>query len=263
MAIIVVGGSNRGVGKTALVCGLIAALPEYRWAAVKISSHVHTQAASPDTDERGSGEPGPGELAEGAATSGPERGPAGSFRQVFARRMNERFGSGNPAALPATDAAPASGLIWEQSVAGEETDTGRYLAAGAARALLVTAVDGDLSDALNQLWPRFGRGSNLIFESNSVVHHVSADACVLIHAVAERALPLPARKPSFLAALRHADALVAHAAADKVIPEGLCLAGGDQAPPSPRPIFHLQALEQISPEMLAWLRRRLPEPLRF
>ena len=260
MAIIVVGGSNRGVGKTALVCGLIAALPEYRWAAVKISSHVPTQSTSSDTDERGTGE-----LAEDAVLRAQERGRTGSFRRVFARRMGERFGSGNPAALPAANTAPipvpASGLIWEESVAGEETDTGRYLAAGAARAMLVTAVDGDLSDALNQLWPRFGRGSNLIFESNSVAHHVSADACVLIHAVAERALPLPARKPSFLAALRHADALVAHAAADKVIPEGLCLAGGDQTP-SPRPIFHLQALEQISPEMLAWLRRRLPDPPR-
>jgi len=41
MAIIVVGGSGRGVGKTALVCGLIAALSEYRWTAVKITSHAH------------------------------------------------------------------------------------------------------------------------------------------------------------------------------------------------------------------------------
>lgn len=39
MAIIVVGGSNRGVGKTALVCGLIAALPEYDWTAVKVTTH--------------------------------------------------------------------------------------------------------------------------------------------------------------------------------------------------------------------------------
>ena len=31
MAIIVVGGSGRGAGKTALVCGLIRALPEIRW----------------------------------------------------------------------------------------------------------------------------------------------------------------------------------------------------------------------------------------
>jgi hypothetical protein len=41
MAIIVVGGSGRSVGKTSLICGLIAALPERSWIAVKISSHVH------------------------------------------------------------------------------------------------------------------------------------------------------------------------------------------------------------------------------
>ena len=41
MAVIVVGGSNRGAGKTALVCGLLSALPEFRWTAVKISSHDH------------------------------------------------------------------------------------------------------------------------------------------------------------------------------------------------------------------------------
>jgi hypothetical protein len=255
MAIIVVGGSNRGVGKTALVCGLIAALPEYRWAAVKITSHPHTQASSPDA----------GSFAKDASSSQPERGRPGSSRQVFAQSINERGRNSDPVANSTPASVPAPDLIWEESVAGEGTDTGRYLAAGAARALLATAVDGDLGGALNQLWPRFGRGSNLIFESNSVAHHLSADACLLIHAVAERALPLPERKPSFLAALRHADALVAHAGADKVIPDGLCLAGSDLGPGkrSPRPIFHLRALELISPEMLAWLRLRLPSPRHF
>ncbi len=38
---VVVGGSGRGVGKTALVCGVIAALPELEWIAVKITSDVH------------------------------------------------------------------------------------------------------------------------------------------------------------------------------------------------------------------------------
>jgi hypothetical protein len=253
MAIIVVGGSNRGVGKTALVCGLIRALTEYRWAAVKITSHLHTQSRSPEAPK----------LAGDLSSSPPERGGPGSFRQVFAERINERIGSGDP--VRNSTPAPSPDLIWEESVAGEGTDTRRYLAAGAERALLVTAVEGDLSSALNQLWPRFGRGSNLIFESNSVAHHLSADACLLIHAVAERALPLPERKPSFLAVLRHADALVAHAGADKVIPDGLCLARPDQGPEQrfPRPIFHLRALEQISPEMLAWLRLRLPSPQHF
>jgi hypothetical protein len=41
VAIIVVGGGGRGVGKTALVCGLIYALREFRWIAVKITSHEH------------------------------------------------------------------------------------------------------------------------------------------------------------------------------------------------------------------------------
>src|SRR5579863_9866900 len=75
MPIIVVGGSGRGVGKTSLVCGLISALDELRWTAVKISTHDH-------------GKPKP---------------------------------------------------IWEETSAGAETDTARYLTAGAERALLVTA----------------------------------------------------------------------------------------------------------------------------
>ena len=76
MAIIVVGGSSRGVGKTALVCGLIASLPEFRWTAVKITGHKH-------------GKPEP---------------------------------------------------VWEETTAGQGSDTARYLAAGARWALLVSAL---------------------------------------------------------------------------------------------------------------------------
>ena len=41
MAIIVVGGGGRGAGKTALVCGLMRALPQIPWTAVKITTHEH------------------------------------------------------------------------------------------------------------------------------------------------------------------------------------------------------------------------------
>ena len=77
MAIIVVGGGGRGAGKTALVCGLMRALPEIPWTAVKITSHEHGHRAKP---------------------------------------------------------------IFEETAPGQGTDTARYLAAGARRALLVTAV---------------------------------------------------------------------------------------------------------------------------
>jgi hypothetical protein len=39
MALVVVGGQSRKVGKTSVVCGLIAALPELRWTAIKLTQH--------------------------------------------------------------------------------------------------------------------------------------------------------------------------------------------------------------------------------
>ncbi len=248
MAIIVVGGSNRGVGKTTLVCALIAALTKYRWTAVKITTHDHKQAVSPSRAL----------TADDPAQELPRELRTQFLHQIFERRRVEWAGKPGP--------DPASSPIWEETTPGEETDTGRYLAAGAARALLVSALDGELNEPLNQLWPRFGRGTNFIFESNSVVHHVRPDVCLLIHGVAERELPLPERKPSFLAALRHADALVAHGQADQVIPDRLSLAGLEptpELPPAPRTIFQLRALDRPSPELLAWLRLRLAPPQHF
>ena len=41
MPIVTVSGHSRKVGKTSIVEGLISALPEYRWTALKVSSHRH------------------------------------------------------------------------------------------------------------------------------------------------------------------------------------------------------------------------------
>jgi len=41
MAIVVVGGHSRSVGKTSVVVGLIAALPEFHWTAMKVTQHGH------------------------------------------------------------------------------------------------------------------------------------------------------------------------------------------------------------------------------
>ncbi len=41
MAVVVVGGHSRNVGKTSVVAGLIAALPEMRWTAMKITQYGH------------------------------------------------------------------------------------------------------------------------------------------------------------------------------------------------------------------------------
>lgn len=41
MAVIVVGGHSRNIGKTSVVAGLIARLPQYRWTAFKITQYGH------------------------------------------------------------------------------------------------------------------------------------------------------------------------------------------------------------------------------
>ena len=41
MPVVVVGGHSRSVGKTSVVAGLVAALPEMRWTAIKITQYGH------------------------------------------------------------------------------------------------------------------------------------------------------------------------------------------------------------------------------
>lgn len=45
MALVVVGGHSRNVGKTSVVAGLIAALPEFKWTAIKITQYGHNICA--------------------------------------------------------------------------------------------------------------------------------------------------------------------------------------------------------------------------
>jgi hypothetical protein len=41
MALIVIGGHSRDIGKTSVVAGLISALPEFKWLAMKITQYGH------------------------------------------------------------------------------------------------------------------------------------------------------------------------------------------------------------------------------
>ncbi len=175
MAVVVVGGSGRSAGKTALVCGLIAALPEYAWTAVKISSHAH--------DKR---EP-----------------------------------------------------VWEEREPGKGTDTARYLAWGARRALLMTAADEDLALRTRELEGMLGPGAHVIYESNRIAEQVRADVCLAVLADTETA-----PKASFRGVVERADAMVARGDVDSVL-EGA------------KPVFHLAAMERVSAEMQIWLRERL------
>lgn len=41
MAVVVIGGHTRNIGKTSVVCGLLRALPELHWTALKITQYGH------------------------------------------------------------------------------------------------------------------------------------------------------------------------------------------------------------------------------
>lgn len=176
MAIVVVGGSGRGVGKTALVCGVIAALPDLEWIAVKITGDAHT----------------------------PEQ------------------------------------PIWEESTAGKDTDTARYLAAGARRAFLLTAADSiAMQTALDELGQRAPRKANFIFESNRILDFVKSDACLMV----DRAAAFTDAKTSFEQAMKRADAIVMHAQAGEL-----------PARIDEKPVFYVEQFERLPVELAAWIR---------
>jgi len=69
MAIVVVGGHTRNIGKTSVVAGLVRALPEMRWTAFKITQFGHGVCSA-------NGEPCDCETAEHTLAISEERDPA-------------------------------------------------------------------------------------------------------------------------------------------------------------------------------------------
>ncbi|MGA3045999.1 MAG: hypothetical protein ABSD67_05220 [Terracidiphilus sp.] len=182
MAIVVVGGSGRNVGKTALICGLIAELKELRWTAVKISSHNH-----------GKQEP-----------------------------------------------------VWEETTAGTGTDTARYLAAGAERALLISADGDELGAVVRQLIESQEPETHLILESNQVLIFLQPDIClaVLGNRLSAEATEM---KPSFRPFLQITDALISPTG-EAILPEGF-----DPA----KPVFRQASVGQVPREMVSWVGLQL------
>jgi len=188
VAIVVVGGSTKDIGKTALVCGVIAALRDFAWTAVKITGHNY----------------------ESEATS--------------SRTASE-----------STDST-----VWEEVNAGRTTDTARYLAAGARRALLVTRHGPEVP--LTEIRLAIEGDQNILFESNRIINVVKPDVCfALVGGWGTE------RKPSFVRLLSKADALVTLGTVElesAEVPAGI-------------PRFELQSLNHLTPEMVNWLRSRL------
>ena len=127
-------------------------------------------------------------------------------------------------------------VIREESVAGEETDTARYLAAGARRALLVTRFGDEVPAA--EIQRALGDDHNVIFESNRVVDVLKPDLCLAL-------IGGDNRKPSFERLLQVADAvLTVHGCSSENLPKGIQR-------------FELASLDRLPAELPRWMRVRL------
>ena len=128
---IVVGGHSRSVGKTSVVAGLIRALPQWEWTAMKITQFGHGICS-----------------ASGSA-------------------CDCCLEADHPYAIA-------------QERHANDSDTGRFVAAGARRAYWVRTAMGQLANALPAVREVCAASQNLIVESNSIVEFVTPDLYLVV-----------------------------------------------------------------------------------
>jgi hypothetical protein len=163
--LVVVGGHSRNIGKTSVVCGIIQALPDWRWTAIKITQFGHGVCSR-------NGEPCP--------CSDPV----------------------HPVAINPEDGESPT------------TDSGRFLAAGAASAFWARTPAGALHEAMPRLRKLIAPDQNVIIESNSILRLLRPDFCAMVldGSIADF-------KPTSLRFLDRADALVVTSTAPLAWPD--------------------------------------------
>jgi hypothetical protein len=198
VAIVVVGGHSRSVGKTSVVAGLIAALPEYDWTAFKITQYGH-----------------------GICSQNGE------------------------SCHCATD--DHSWAISEEKDRTGDSDTSRFLVAGAAHAWWVRTEQGRLAEALLTIRRKLAESTNAILESNSILKFVKPDLylTVLDPATADF-------KRSAQEFLDRADAVILHAANSEHAWSGVSL-----KPVASRPMFSMKPPQYVTAELVNFVKDRL------
>jgi len=198
MALIVIGGHSRSVGKTSVVAGLISALPEFEWTAVKITQYGH-----------------------GVCSANGE----------------------------ACDCATAdhSWAISEERDRSGESDTSRFLVAGAVQALWVRTEQGHLAEAMPALRQRLESARNVIIESNSVLKFLRPDLYLTVLDPSTADFKNSARE-----FLDRASAVVLHAAPDSLAWQSVSL-----KPVAGRPIFRITPPPYVTPEIAEFVRSSL------
>jgi hypothetical protein len=148
-----------------------------------------------------------------------------------------------------------SWAIAEEKNRSGESDTSRFLVAGAAHAWWVRTEQGRLAEAMPRVRQILAGTKNAIIESNSVLRFLKPDLYLTVLDPATKDF-----KDSAQTFLDRADAVLLHAAEDSVNPVwervSLKAAAG-------RPIFAIRPPEYVTPEVVEFVRARLAAGLKL
>jgi hypothetical protein len=188
------------VGKTSVVAGLISALREYDWTAVKITQYGHGVCSA----------------------------------------------NGAPCDCATTD---HSWAITEEKDRSGESDTSRFLVAGAAQALWVRTEQGRLAEAMPSLRRRLEHSRHVMVESNSVLKFMRPDLYLTVLDPGTEDFKNSARE-----FLDRAGAVILH---DGSSVGGPAWQGVSLKPVAERPVFRIAPPPYVTAEIVEFVRSRI------
>jgi hypothetical protein len=140
-----------------------------------------------------------------------------------------------------------SWAITEERDRTGESDTSRFLVAGAARVLWVRTEQGRLAEAMPTLRKRLEGARNVIIESNSVLKFLRPDLYLTILNPANADF-----KKSAQEFLDRADAVILHQSANSPSWQSVSL-----KPVAGCPVFQIKPPEYVTPQIIEFLRAKL------
>lgn len=205
MAIVVVGGHSRSVGKTSVVAGLIAATPDRNWTALKVTQYGHGICSN----------------------------------------------HGGPCGCAVDDQAHSFAIDEEQDLSGD-SDTSRFLVAGAKRSLWVRTRQGFLAEAMPDVRLELASAENAIIESNSILKFLRPDLYLTVLDFATADFKRSARD-----FLDRADAIILHLPPEwsrEIKPNWKDVS---LKPVQKKPTFYVRPPVYVTPEIVDFVQSKL------
>jgi len=203
MPIVVIGGHSRSVGKTSVVAGLISALPDFHWTALKITQYGH-----------------------GICSANGEACDCATADHAWA--------------------------VSEERKRDGESDTSRFLVAGAEHSWWVRTEQGRLAEAMPRVRQILSGTQNVIIESNSVLRFVKPDLYLTV--LDPQTADFKTSAQTFL---DRADAVILHTTDNS---QGPAWERVSLKPVANRPVFTIRLPEYVSPEIIEFVRKHLRQP---